>query len=395
MADYGLPRQLAILGSTGSIGRQALDVIESHPGSFEIVALAAGSNWELLADQINRFRPEMAVLAIESKVENLRNALDVSGVKLLGGQLEVDKLAALPDVDLVVNAIVGFDGLGATLAAASAGNRLALANKESLVAGGELVTNVADENGYEIIPIDSEHSAISQCLRAGRYGEIKRLILTASGGPFLLKPLDEFDSITPQQALKHPNWNMGRKITVDSSTMMNKALEIIEAHWLFRIEPDRIDVVIHPQSVVHSMVEFQDSAVIAQMSQPDMRLPIRHALFYPNREPGEDGGIDFSQMPNLTFSEPDLERFPTLAIAYEVLEMGGTAGAILNAANEIAVQAFLDGKIGFRAITDVVSRSVEHIEVKQHPEIDDIVNSDRQAREHAVDLVNSLNRGDV
>lgn len=385
------PKRIVILGSTGSIGVQTLDVIESHPGSFEVVALAANKDWELLASQTNKFMPKLAALADRSEIENLRNAVTVPEVELVSGQNAVSDLAALPDIDLVINAVVGFAGLSATLAAVTTGNRLALANKESLVAGGELVTKAAAETKTEIIPIDSEHSAIFQCLKAGRPSEIKRLILTASGGPFLDKPLDEFDAITPQEALRHPNWDMGRKITIDSATMMNKALEIIEAHWLFGVDPDRIDVTIHPQSIVHSMVEFFDSSVIAQMSRPDMRLPIRYALFYPDREPGTDGRIDFSRLPGLTFLEPDRERFPALDTACRALGMGGTAGAILNAANEMAVEAFLEGRIGFRMITEIVQQTLEHIEVKQHPDIDDIVRGDRQAREYAADLVGSPN----
>lgn len=385
------PKRIVILGSTGSIGVQTLDVIESHPGSFEVVALAANKDWELLASQTNKFMPKLAALADRSEIENLRNAVTVPEVELVSGQNAVSDLAALPDIDLVINAVVGFAGLSATLAAVTTGNRLALANKESLVAGGELVTKAAAETKTEIIPIDSEHSAIFQCLKAGRPSEIKRLILTASGGPFLDKPLDEFDAITPQEALRHPNWDMGRKITIDSATMMNKALEIIEAHWLFGVDPDRIDVTIHPQSIVHSMVEFFDSSVIAQMSRPDMRLPIRYALFYPDREPGTDGRIDFSRLPGLTFLEPDRERFPALDTACRALGMGGTAGAILNAANEMAVEAFLEGRIGFRMITEIVQQTLEHIEVKQHPNIDDIVRGDWQAREYAADLVGSPN----
>ncbi|MCK4657369.1 MAG: 1-deoxy-D-xylulose-5-phosphate reductoisomerase [candidate division Zixibacteria bacterium] len=385
------PKRIVILGSTGSIGVQTLDVIESHPDSFEIVALAANKDWELLASQADKFRPALAALANQSEMENFKNAVTVPEVELVSGQSAVSDLASLPDIDLVVNAVVGFAGLGATLAAVKTGNRLALANKESLVAGGELVTKAAAETKTEIIPVDSEHSAIFQCLKAGRRSEIKRLILTASGGPFLDKPLDEFDAITPQEALKHPNWDMGRKVTIDSATMINKALEIIEAHWLFGVNPDRIDVMIHPQSIVHSMVEFFDSSVIAQMSRPDMRLPIRYALFYPDREPGTDGRIDFSQLPGLTFLEPDRERFPALEIAYRALGMGGTAGTILNAANEMAVDAFLEGRIGFGMITEIVQQSLEHIEVKQHPDIDDIVRSDRQAREYAADLVGTPN----
>jgi len=385
------PKRIVILGSTGSIGTQTLDVVESHPGMFEIVALAANSDWELLARQTNKFRPSAAALADASRIEKLRGAVKIPDVDVVGGRTEIDKLAALPDVDLVVNAIVGFAGLGATLEAVSVGNSIALANKESLVAGGEVVVRAAADSGAEIIPVDSEHSAIFQCLKAGRRSETKRLILTASGGPFLNRQLEEFDSITPQEALKHPNWNMGRKVTIDSATMMNKALEIIEAHWLFGVDPDAIDVLIHPQSIVHSMVEFHDSSVMAQISMPDMRLPIRYALFHPDRQPGLDGSIDFSRIPGLTFLKPEPERFPALASAYKALEMGGTAGAILNAANEIAVEAFLDERIGFKMIAVIVQQSLEHIEVEQRPGIDDIVKSDRLAREFAAGLICSPN----
>jgi 1-deoxy-D-xylulose-5-phosphate reductoisomerase len=384
------PKRIVLLGSTGSIGQQTLDVIESHEGSFEVVALAAKSDWRLLASQVEKFRPMRAVLADESGITDLENAVHSGAAALRCGEQEVNSLAALPDIDLVVNAIVGFAGFQATLAALSAGNSLALANKESLVAAGELITKIASETGAEIIPVDSEHSAIFQCLSAGGNGEIKRLLLTASGGPFLQRALDDFDSITPQEALKHPNWSMGSKISIDSATMMNKALEIIEAHWLFRVDPDRIEVVIHPQSIVHSMVEFVDSSVIAQMSQPDMRLPIRYALFHPARIKGNDGKINFSSMPNLTFFEPDERRYPALQIAYSALEMGGTAGAIVNAANETAVDAFLNNRIGFRMISEIVRQSIEYVEVKQHPNIDDIVESDRLAREYAAGILSNV-----
>ncbi len=384
------PKRIVLLGSTGSIGRQTLDVIESHEGSFETVALAANSNWRLLANQIDRFKPRLAVIADDANIDNLKNAVKNKATELLAGQHEIKSLAALPDVDLVVNAIVGFAGFEATLAAVSARNRLALANKESLVAGGELISSIASETGAELIPIDSEHSAIFQCLRPGGNGEIKRLVLTASGGPFLHRSLDDFDSITPQEALKHPNWNMGNKISVDSATMMNKALEIIEAYWLFRVDPDKINVVIHPQSIVHSMVEFCDSSVIAQMSQPDMRLPIRYALFYPERTTSNNGSIDFSKMPDLTFLEPDERRYPALPIAYLALEKSGTAGAILNAANETAVGAFLENRIGFRMITEIVRKSIENVRVKQHANVDDIVESDRLARKYAAGLISNV-----
>lgn len=384
------PKRIVVLGSTGSIGRQTLDVVDSHPGSFEIVALAANSNWELLAQQIRKHEPEYAVLVDENRLSELNDAVGGRSTQLLSGQAEVDRLAALPDTDVVLNAVVGFAGLDATLAAVRAGKRIALANKESLVAGGELIERELSRSKAEIIPVDSEHSALFQCMKAGDSSEVKRLILTASGGPFLNKPLDEFDSITPDEALKHPNWDMGKKITIDSATMMNKALEIIEARWLFDVDPGKIDVVIHPQSVVHSMVEYVDSSVIAQMSSPDMRLPIRYALFYPERQHGCDGAIEFAKTGGLTFFAPDRNRFPAIDLAYRAMDLGGSAGAILNAANEIAVGAFLEGEIGFRSITNIVKQSLEQFDIKQCSEIDDIKESDRLARAYAGKLVNNM-----
>jgi 1-deoxy-D-xylulose-5-phosphate reductoisomerase len=362
-------RRVAVLGSTGSIGTQALDVIRGHREQYEVIALATGRNAELLAQQAGEFgvAPDCA--------------------RLCGDAPEVlAELAAHPDVDVVLNAVVGFAGLPATLAALEHGKRLALANKESLIAGGPVVAKVREKGQGEIVPVDSEHSALWQCLRAGDASEVRRLVLTASGGPFRGRTKDELALVTVADALKHPTWDMGAKITIDSSTLMNKGLEVIEAHELFGVGFAAIDVVVHPQSIVHSMVEFHDGATIAQLSMPDMRLPIGLALGAPARLPQAFGAMDWAATGTLTFEPPDLEAFPCLALAYEVGRAGGSAPAILSGANEVAVAAFLDERIPWTAIAEVAAESLAQGVGNVH-EVADVLEADRVARERAAAAV--------
>jgi 1-deoxy-D-xylulose-5-phosphate reductoisomerase len=374
------PRKITILGSTGSIGRSCLDVIKEHPGQFTIKALASNSNVELLIEQYRQFRPEYLCVVDSSKSKMLASALSGEPVRVMVGPEAVVSLAGLPDTDLVVNAIVGAAGLNASLETVSHGITLALANKESLVAGGPIFRPLLEQGKARILPIDSEHSAIWQSLLAGKKDEVRSLILTASGGPFREFPVEKFRTISVEQALDHPTRKMGAKITIDSATMLNKGLEVIEAVTLFGVPATKIKVVIHPQSVVHSMVEYVDSSVIAQLSRPDMRLPITYALFWPDRVNSDFGRLDWSQASNLTFGPPDYERFPLLRLAYEVAETGGTTPAVYNAANEIAVAAFLNREIGFTDIYEVVSATVTAMTSVAEPTIADIHAADSEAR---------------
>lgn len=382
-----ISKKLVILGSTGSIGRSTLEVIQAHPGHFDVIALAAYSNVDLLVEQYEIFKPEYLCLVNENKEQQLRERLKDKKVKILIGEKELLQLVKLDDVDVVVNAIVGASGLKASLETVSMGRVLALANKESLVCGGSLFPSMVKKYGAKILPIDSEHSAIWQVLACGKEKEIKQLIITASGGPFRNLPFEEFHTIDVKRALNHPTWKMGPKITIDSATMVNKGLEIIEASVLFSISTEKIKVVIHPQSIVHSMVEFIDSSIIAQLSKPDMKLPITYALFWPHRVESKFGELKFEQLTELTFEPPNLEKFRAIKIAYEVAEQNGTAPAIFNAANEIAVQGFLDGTINFLKITDIIENTLEKINVVSRPNLDDILDADKQAREWARKLL--------
>ncbi len=376
-------RRLILLGSTGSIGRSTLDVVTDHPGRFEIVALTAHSSVDSLVEQYHRFRPKYLGLTDQTKRAQLSDALKGEPVELLFGEDEIVELAALDAVDMVVNAIVGAAGLRASLATIRAGKNLALANKESLVVGGPLFAPLMEKHGGRILPIDSEHSALWQALQAGKEHEVRRLIITASGGPFRELPIDQFDSITRQRALDHPTWKMGPKITIDSATMANKGLEVIEAAVLFTMSTDRISVVVHPQSIVHSMVEFVDSSIIAQLSQPDMRMPICYALFWPERAESSFGRLDPAAMTSLTFEPPDFERFPALKLAYRVADAGGIMPAAFNAANEVAVEAFLKEEIKFTAIPQIIADTLDGTENVAAPSLQDILEADRKAREFA------------
>ena len=376
-------RPIVILGSTGSIGRSTLDVIRDHAPQFEVRALAAYSNIELLAEQYREFRPKYLCIVDESRQPELRQKLADEPVEILAGEQSLIDLAELPDVKLVVNAVVGAAGLRASLSAVEAGIDLALANKESLVTGGPLFPARLAKSGARILPIDSEHSAIWQVLHCGRREEIRKILLTASGGPFRTLPAEEFKNITVERALAHPTWKMGAKITVDSATLANKGLEVIEAVQLFEIPADKIQVVVHPQSIIHSMVEFQDSAVIGQLSLPDMRLPITYALFWPYRAKSDYGAIDWATLGTLTFEPPDPQRFPALKLAFEVARAGGTMPAVFNAANEIAVAAFLEEKIRFTEIADTIRRALDDATPVSEPTLDDILAADSGARDAA------------
>ena len=371
-------KNISIIGSTGSIGTQALDVVRE--GDFAVCALAAGRNAALLEQQARAVRPQYAVLADEKEAKKLKTALADTSVRVMGGEDAVCAAAALEQADLILNAAVGIAGLRPTLAAIEAGKTLALANKESLVCGGELVMARAKARETEILPVDSEHSAIFQALRCGQQREVSRLILTASGGPFFGKTQDEMKYVTPEQALRHPSWSMGAKITIDSSTMMNKGFEVIEARWLFNIPENRIDVVVHRESIVHSMVEFCDGTVAAICSPPDMRLPIQLAMTWPERRGPMRKQIDFTVPMNWSFSPPDRESFPALALCGDVLRRGGNLGAVLNGANEEAVALFLQQRIGYCDIVRLTAAAVEAANYQQDPDLNDIFESDRWAR---------------
>ncbi|MGI8758566.1 MAG: 1-deoxy-D-xylulose-5-phosphate reductoisomerase [Acidimicrobiales bacterium] len=376
---------VAILGSTGSIGTQALEVVRAEPGRYEVVALAASTSVEALAAQVKEFRPAVAAMVGSSDAAALR-ALVPPGTEVLAGPGALAELAG--EADVVLNAVVGFAGLPVTLAALSAGRRLALANKESLIAGGPVVQRVRATPGAEIIPVDSEHCALHQCLRAGRAEEVTRLVLTASGGPFRGRSAAELAGATIDDALAHPTWRMGPKVTIDSSTLMNKGLEVIEAHELFGVGYDHIEVVVHPQSVVHSMVEFSDGATLAQLSLPDMRLPIGYALAWPDRAAAPFGAIDWAALGSLDFEAPDLDAFPCLRLAVEAGRAGGSAPAWCNAVNEVAVAAFLEGLIPWTAIAEVLKAALSEHDGTEMDSVEAVVDVDRRGRELAAAIVN-------
>lgn len=374
-------RRIAVLGSTGSIGESTCEVVRGLDGRVEIVALAAGANVELLAAQAREFRPQLVAVADESRAAEL--AAMLPGVEVAAGLEGLGRVAAFEPADLVVSAIVGAAGVLPTLEAINAGKDVALANKETLVVAGAVVTELARANGVALIPVDSEHSAIHQCLRAGGRDEVARIVLTASGGPFRTFTRLELDRVTPEMALQHPTWNMGAKVTIDSATLINKALEIIEAHWLFGTPADQLEAVVHPQSVVHSMVEFKDGSTVAQLGMPDMRLPIQYALTYPDRLAGVAEHLDLAVVKELTFEPPDTDRFPGLLLGWRAASAGGTAGAVLNAANEVAVDLFLNRRLRFTDITRIAVRVMDSHSVTHPGSIDDVVEADRWAREKA------------
>lgn len=371
---------VAILGSTGSIGTQTLDVIDRHSELFEVYALTAHSNIDLLVEQAKRYRPEVVAIADERHYKTLREALDGLPVKVFAGADSICQIAAMSPIDTVVTAMVGYSGLLPTVKAIEAGKKIALANKETLVVAGELVTDLTLRNRVDIVPIDSEHSAIFQCLVGENENSVEKLILTASGGAFRDTPKDDLRLAKAADALRHPTWKMGAKITIDSATMMNKGFEVIEARWLFDIPIDKIEVIIHPQSIVHSMVQFCDGSIKAQLGQPDMRHPIQYALTFPDRLDAQVERANLADIHQLTFERPDYEKFRNLGLAYDALRRGGNIPCILNAANEVAVDAFLKGKIGFFAMSDIIEQTISETAFISSPTLDDYIATDREAR---------------
>lgn len=379
-------KRIAILGSTGSIGTQALQVIEEHSDLYEAYVLTAGNRAELLADQARRFMPESVVIANTDKYQWLKEALADLPIKVYAGAEALCQVVAEQPVDIVLTAMVGFAGLRPTIAAIRAGKAIALANKETLVVAGELIGRLAAEHKVAILPVDSEHSAIFQCL-AGEPSPIEKIILTASGGPFRTYSMEQLATVTKDQALRHPNWQMGAKITIDSASMMNKGFEVIEAKWLFGVEPRQIEVVVHPQSIVHSAVQFADGAVKAQLGVPDMRVPIQYAFSYPHRLPSSFDRLDLFTHATLTFERPDTQRFRNLALAYEALRRGGNVPCVLNAANEVVNKAFLEGRIGFLRMSQVIEEVMDRATFLETPAFDDYLLSDAEARRMATDLL--------
>jgi 1-deoxy-D-xylulose-5-phosphate reductoisomerase len=385
-------KRLAILGSTGSIGRQTLETVDSYPELFEVYMITANSQVDLLIEQARKYQPEVVIIANENYYVQLRDALADLPIKVYAGADAIADAVTLPDIDVVVTAMVGYAGLLPTIRAIEAKKTIALANKETLVVAGDLITRLAVEHRVPIIPVDSEHSAIFQCLVGEGDNPIEKIILTASGGPFRCHTQEQLLKVTRADALRHPNWNMGNKITIDSATLMNKGFEMIEAKWLFGVAPSQIEVVVHPQSIVHSMVEFADGAVKAQLGTPDMKLPIRYALSYPNRLVSTDRKLSLADYATLTFERPDMVRFPLLQYAFDAVEKGGNMPCIMNAANEIAVAAFLNERIGFCQIAETVAHTMQHVAFMPTPGYDDYVATNSEARIFATSYIETLNK---
>ena len=380
-------KQIAILGSTGSIGSQALDVIASHPDEYEVYALTANNSVDKLIEQAIRFRPDCVAIANEAHYPKLRDALSGLPVKVFAGSDAICQIVTAAPIDIVLASMVGFAGLCPTIEAIKAGKTIALANKETMVVAGELVTSLALRYRTPILPVDSEHSAIFQCLSGEPDSPVEKIILTASGGPFRTFSMEQLETVTKEQALKHPNWDMGAKITIDSASMMNKGFEVIEAKWLFGVPYDRIQVVVHPQSVIHSMVQYADGAVKAQLGAPDMRLPIQYAFSYPRRLESAFPRVDFMKLGSLTFEEPDMKRFRNLALAYRALEKGGNMPCILNAANEVCVAAFLKDRMGFLEMSDVIERTMDSVAFRKESSLEDYIETDAEARRIAESFI--------
>lgn len=387
MSNEIIKKKIAILGSTGSIGTQALEIAREQGDKIEIEVLTANSNADLLIKQSIEFKPNHVVIADESKYLYVKEALEKEDIKVFAGSKAITDLMEITSADIILTAMVGYSGLLPTIKAIENKKKIALANKETLVVAGELITELCIENKVSLIPVDSEHSAIFQCLVGEDLNTLDKIILTASGGPFRGKKRDDLLAITKKEALKHPNWDMGAKITIDSATLMNKGLEVIEAKWLFGVKNDQIEVVVHPQSIIHSMVEFNDGSIKAQMGLPDMKLPIHYAFFYPERTKSLFKRMSFKEINNLTFEEPDLETFRNLALAYEAMKVGGNKACILNAANEIAVAAFLEDKIKFLQIAEINEACMDKVFFIQKPSIDDYINTDDEARRLAKSLI--------
>lgn len=380
-------KKITILGSTGSIGTQALEVVRDHPDTFKVVVLSALKNSELLIQQAKEFKPAIVVICDENKYNEVKNALSAFDIKVLAGEDALSEVAAYDDSDVVLTALMGSVGLKPTIAAIKAGKNIALANKETLVVAGELITQLATEHQVKILPVDSEHSAIFQCLVGEEQNEIEKIYLTASGGPFLGKTKDFLSTVKKEQALKHPNWVMGAKITIDSASLMNKGLEVIEAKWLFNLDVDQIDVIVHPQSIIHSLVQFTDGSMKAQMGVPDMKLPIQYALNYPDRLKNNFKRFNFLDYPNFSFQKADMETFRNLDLAFTSLRKGGNMPCILNAANEIVVAAFLKDKIGFLQMSEVIEQCMEEISFVEKPQLSDYLETDKHSRILAGELV--------
>jgi 1-deoxy-D-xylulose-5-phosphate reductoisomerase len=382
-----MKKRIAILGSTGSIGTQALDVIEQNQDKFEVEVLTANNNSDLLIKQAVKFLPNHIVIANEEKYAEVKIALQDYPVKVYAGQDSLAQIVSMPSIDIVLTALVGYAGLLPTIKAIEAGKKIALANKETLVVAGELVTKLALEHHVSIYPVDSEHSAIFQCLAGEQYNPIEKILLTASGGPFRGKNKDYLSKVVKEQALKHPNWCMGKKITIDSATLINKGFETIEARWLFDVKPEQIEVLVHPQSIIHSMVQFEDGSIKAQLGLPDMRLPIQYALGFPYRIKSKFPRVDFTEFSNLTFEKPDTSVFRNLQLAYEAMNKGGNQPCILNAANEVVVDAFLKDKVGFLEMSDLIEQALEKISFVEHPKYDDFKNTDVETRRYVFSLI--------
>lgn len=383
-----LIKHVAILGSTGSIGTQALDVIAANPDSFQVEVLTANSNCDLLIEQALKFKPNAVVIGDDTKFDKVRDALWDADIKVYAGMDAIAQVVEMEEIDVVLTALVGYAGLKPTISAIKAGKPIALANKETLVVAGELITSLAKEHAVNIYPVDSEHSAIFQCLAGEFHNPIEKIYLTASGGPFRGKDSNFLTTVTKEQALKHPNWDMGAKITIDSASMMNKGLEVIEAKWLFGLKPEQIDVIVHPQSIIHSIVQFEDGSMKAQMGLPDMKLPIQYALGYPKRLKSDFPRFNFLDYPALTFEQPDIKTFRNLALAYQALEKGGNMPCILNAANEVAVDAFLKDKIGFLEMSDFIEECMQKIAFIEKPVYEDYVQTDEETRKLIGNLIN-------
>ena len=382
-------KKISILGSTGSIGTQTLDVVRKNPDKFKVIAISANSSVDLLLEQIIEFKPKYVAVYNEDSAKKLKEKIPSNiNIEVLSGMEGLEKISSLDEIDVLLTAIVGMIGLVPTLCAIRNGKTIALANKETLVTAGKLVMSEAKKYNVDILPVDSEHSAIFQCLNGEKNKNIEKIILTASGGPFRGKKKEELLNITKNEALKHPNWNMGRKISIDSSTLMNKGLEVIEAKWLFDVDYKDIDVVIHPQSIIHSMVQFNDSSIIAQMGCPDMRLPIQYALTYPDRMLNDFERMDFTKFSKLTFEKPDLDTFPCLKLAFDCLKMGGTYCTVLNASNEVLVNEFLEDKIGFYDIPYYIEKTLQAHNSIENPTLEEILEVDRWAREYVKKSIN-------
>jgi 1-deoxy-D-xylulose-5-phosphate reductoisomerase len=374
------PKRIAIMGSTGSIGTQALEVIKENPKQFEVEVLVAHSNADLLIKQAIEYKPNAVVIGDENNYERVKNALFTHDIKVYAGSKSIEQIVEMDTIDLVLASIVGYAGLSSTINAIKHNKTIALANKETLVVAGDIITNLAYDRGVNIYPVDSEHSAIFQCLVGEFDNAIEKIYLTASGGPFRGKDKNFLASIKKEQALKHPNWIMGAKITIDSASLMNKGLEVIEAKWLFNLKPNQIDVIVHPQSIVHSLVQFTDGSIKAQMGVPDMKLPIQYAFNYPQRVKNNFPRFDFLNYPNLTFEKADTETFTNLDLAYKAMEKGGNTACVLNAANEVVVEAFLEDKIGFLQMSDIISSSIDKMPFIKTPSIDDYIQCDKETR---------------